>query len=204
MARINATRVVLSVALLVSLAACSRNSDKPKDRQVEANAPAEGTVAFAISPVESAGGSRQWVATYAAGGKIAKFRIELGPSKADGDKKFPISSGSGRFVREPGSDPNVFLADLKKALEAKTVPSKVEKVVSLPFEFVILGENQSRSSDGGFSDKPPGDWMAMKIFLAGGEGEVFLNLNPVTNKAEFSIKDADYGDVVLAELAKIL
>ena len=44
----------------------------------------------------------------------------------------------------------------------------------------------------------------MKISLSGGEGEVFLNLNPATNNAEFSIKDADYGDIVLAELAKVL
>jgi hypothetical protein len=69
---------------------------------------------------------------------------------------------------------------------------------------VILGENQSRSSDGSFSDKLRGDWIAMKIFLANGEGEVFLNLNPGASKAEFSIKDSDYGDVVLAELARIL
>ena len=44
----------------------------------------------------------------------------------------------------------------------------------------------------------------MKIFLAGDQSEVFLNLNPTTNKGEFSIKDVDYGDVVIAELAKVL
>ncbi len=159
---------------------------------------------FEIAPVESKSGFRQWVASYATAGKVARFRIELGPTKADSDKKFPISSGSGRFLREPGSDPSILLADLKKALEAKTVPNKVKRIASLPFEFAILGENQSRSREGGFSDKPPGGWMAMKIFLAGGEGEVFLNLNTLANKAEFSIKDADYGDIVLAELAKVL
>jgi hypothetical protein len=44
----------------------------------------------------------------------------------------------------------------------------------------------------------------MKIFVARGdrEGQVFLNLNPVLKKGQFSIKDADYGDMVLAQLAQ--
>jgi hypothetical protein len=40
--------------------------------------------------------------------------------------------------------------------------------------------------------------------LASGEAEVFLNTNTVLGKAEFSIKDPDEGDQVLAELAKVL
>ena len=44
----------------------------------------------------------------------------------------------------------------------------------------------------------------MKIFFGDDEAEVFLNANPVSGKAEFSIKDPDYGDQVLAELAKVL
>jgi hypothetical protein len=69
---------------------------------------------------------------------------------------------------------------------------------------VILARNQTRSSDGGFSARPDGDWIAMKIFLSGDQGEVFFNLNPVLGKAEFSIKDPDYGDFVIGELAKVL
>jgi len=44
----------------------------------------------------------------------------------------------------------------------------------------------------------------MKIFLGEGDtgGEVFLNLNWVLGKAEFSIKDSDYGDFVIAELGE--
>jgi len=46
----------------------------------------------------------------------------------------------------------------------------------------------------------------MKIFIGEGEqeGDVFLNLNPVIKKGQFSIKDADYGDTVLAQLARVL
>jgi hypothetical protein len=46
----------------------------------------------------------------------------------------------------------------------------------------------------------------MKIFIGDGDqqGEVFLNLNPVLRKGQFSIKDPDYGDIVLAQLASVL
>jgi hypothetical protein len=46
----------------------------------------------------------------------------------------------------------------------------------------------------------------MKAFLSEGEseGEAFLNFNSAVGKAEFSIKDSDYGDFVMAELAKVL
>ena len=115
-----------------------------------------------------------------------------------------FSFGKGAFFPESGSDPTVFLAELKQALEAKRMPGKVPKAASLPFEFVVLANNQSRSNDGAFSDKPKGDWITMKVFLADDQGEVYLNLNPVSGKGEFSIKDSDYGDFVLAELAKVL
>jgi hypothetical protein len=206
MARISAARILLGIVLVVSLAACSRDSPKPSDIRAEGSGPYDGAIAFELTPIRTASGPQQWLASYASAGKTAKFRIELSPGHSGDaeDKVLHVSFGKGRFLREPGSDASVFLVDLKKALEAKAVPNKVERVVALPFEFVILGENRSRTPDGGFNAKPAGDWTAMKIFVAGGEGEVFLNLNPATNKAEFSIKDADYGDLVLAELAKVL
>ena len=192
--------------LFLGLVACSPRSSKPSDVVAEPSGLAGGSVGFDLKPVDNKSGPRQWVATYSSKGKTAKFRIELGPGHAgdDEDKALHVSFGKGRFLPEPGSDASVFLVDLEKVLEAKTIPGKVERAGALPFEFVILGENQSRSADGGFSQEPRGNWIAMKIFVGKGEGEVFLNLDPVANKGEFSIKDSDYGDIVLAELAKVL
>ena len=51
---------------------------------------------------------------------------------------------------------------------------------------------------------PPGNWTAMKLFLADGEGEVFLNINARDGVGEFSIKDEDYATIVVTELAKVL
>jgi hypothetical protein len=54
--------------------------------------------------------------------------------------------------------------------------------------------------------QPAGNWTAMKIFIGDGddESEVFLNFNPVSKKAQFSEKDVDYGDAVVAKLATVL
>jgi len=70
------------------------------------------------------------------------------------------------------------------------------KIRELTFDAVVLGQKQSRLPSGSYSSNPPGDWTVTKIFLpkGGDEGEVFFNFNPVLGKAEFSIKDSDYGD----------
>jgi hypothetical protein len=63
---------------------------------------------------------------------------------------------------------------------------------------------QPQAVGGGFFAKPPGNWQPNKIFLGGDEGEVFVNINPVMRKGQFSIKDPDYGDIVLGYLASVL
>lgn len=164
--------------------------------------PGEGDVGFDILPVAGSEGSQGWLATYTdKEGKTTRFRIELSPTASSGDKN--PASGRGRFLAETGSDPIPLLESLKKALQAKRMPSNVKRMDTLPFDYVVLGENQTRSPNG-FHDKPRGNWTTMKIFLAKGKGEVFLNVNSVAHQAEFSIKDPAYGDIVLVELAKIL
>lgn len=198
----------LALSFIV-LFGCTIPSTRTHERVAEHYIPDPGSVGFDIEPVQPDNSSQQWLATYSSQGKIAKFRIELGATKPLSDKEsrdFDIQQGEGSFIAEPGSDASILLADLKKALEAKKLPSKVQRVRSLPFTFVSLGKNQSQASDGGFNVKPPGNWMPMKIFIGEGEqeGDVFLNLNPVIKKGQFPIKDADYGDTVLAQLARVL
>lgn len=123
---------------------------------------------------------------------------------ASGDPQ--IAFGSSKFIAVAGSDASVFLRKLQKALEAKTLPAQPKRVAELLFTAAILGTNQSHSKDGGFFTKPPGHWTAMKIFVGNHDdpAEVFLNFNTVLHKGEFSIKDPDYGDDILKELAKVL
>lgn len=145
----------------------------------------------------------EWMATYTSNGKTAHFRIVIDPSSA---KNQQFASGSGRLVSEPGSDASTLIPELKKALEAKALPKKVQRIPYLPFEYASLGDNLSQISGGGFNTKPAGHWTALKIFVGPDEdeAEAFLNINPVLNKAEFSIKDTDYGDLMLARLAQVL
>jgi hypothetical protein len=144
---------------------------------------------------------------YEARGKIAKFRLEFrqdGPPKG---KDPPIAAAEGKFIAVPGSENSVLMEDLSKALEATHPVLTGKRQAELAFDAVVLGENQSLSPNSGYTNNPPGNWKLIKIFLpkdGDDEGEVFLNLNPVLGKGEFSIKDSDYGDYVVGELAKVL
>ena len=200
----------LSCAVILSAVtvACNRPTRGMQKYVSETYIPASGTVAFDIKSVPSTEGYG-WLATYQGQGKTAKFRIELSKARSVDDKEsrsFDIKSGRGRFVAEPGSDASALLKELRTALEAKSLPAKVRRVSTLPFTFVTFGQHESQASDGGFSSNPPGNWAPMKIFIGEGEqeGEVFLNLNPVLSKGQFSIKDPDYGDIVLRQLASVL
>ena len=145
-------------------------------------------------------GQTAWLATY---GANSKFIITM---RLDGPSHGPFVFSKGTFRHVQGSNPQPLLQALAKALNAKAVPVPRKTVQVLPFDVAILGANQSRSSreGGGFASKPAGTWIPTKIFLADGEGEVYLNLDPASGIGEFSIKDDDYGDIVLRELASVL
>jgi hypothetical protein len=204
---VNSLSSVVIGVLVVVLVASGCNQRRPLSREelLELYLPTTGSVGFDI---RSTGGNsgQSWTAVRTSAGKTAKFRIELDSAGVQTDKGFSLSVGKGRFISEPGSDSSAFLAELKNALEAKTLPTKIQRVPILDFDYAVLGHNQWRDKDGEFSDSPGGNWIAMKIFVGEGEGEgeVFLNLNPAIGKAEFSIKDSDYGDIVLRELAKVM
>jgi hypothetical protein len=208
--------ICIASLLLVSLGDCRHQKDAPQNSNPEHYISDSASVGFDISALPSENGDRQWRATYISQGKTAKFRIEIGRSTPaeKGDDGFNFTSGAGKLISEPGSDPSILIADLKKALEANHLPAKTQRSSSLPFTYVILGEHNSQAEGGGFAVKPPGNWTAMKIFIGSGEqigtseeideGEVFLNFNPISGKAQFSEKDKDYGDYVLAKLATVL
>jgi hypothetical protein len=165
------------------------------------------SVVFDVKPngSDAAAGFQAYDCTYQAQGKMAKFRLQFRQKRPmAGD--IPVAPGEGKFLAVAGSDNSALLRDLKIALDAKNVPLNSPRISELAFDAVVLGEKQSRGASGGFASRPPGDWVTIKIFLpkGGDDGEVFLNLNPVLGKGEFSIKDSDYGDYLLKELAQVL
>lgn len=200
------------LALVLALNGCKRPAAEESKEVQEQYLSVPNSVGFNIEPLPKTGNSYAWLATYTSNGKTAKFRIELGASRildGTGSKQFgviDVKSGEGKFIAEPGSDASVLLTDLKNALEAKKLPSNVRRAESLSFNFVSFGSDQSQAREGGFTPTPPGHWTPMKIFIGEGDqqGELFLNLNPVLKKGQFSIKDPDYGDIVLSRLAEVL
>jgi len=196
-------------ASLLALGACQRPSASAQEEVQEHYLSVPNSVGFDIELQRTNDASQQWLATYASHGKIAKFRIELDQAKSikeDEPVAFDIQSGKGRFVAVVGSDATDLLADLKNALEAKSFPKQFKRVAVLPFTYVTFGNNNSQASDGGFKAKPAVYWTPMKIFIGEGEqeGQVFVNINPVIKKGQFSMKDQGYGDIVLAQLASVL
>ncbi len=194
---------------LLFTSGCTRPATTAPGRTAEAYVSDSGSVGFDIRPLKTENGSLTIDCTHESQGKLAKFVIEFGPTRKVESKDsndFPMGTGEGRFLAEPGSDATALLADLQKALEAKAIPSKIQRVKVLPFTFVNLGDNLSQAPGGGFNANPRGGWTAIKIFIGEGEqeAEVFVNFNPAIGKGQFSIKDADYGDIVLKQLATIL
>ena len=202
------------IVSLISVEACQKPLTNPEqttaaNSKAEARFPEEPpTVMFDIKPATLDGKSQSsllYDCIYQSGGKTARFRIEWrqsGPLSSD----VPFAAADGRFLAVQGSDNSVLLNDLEKALEAKEIPQKVFRVKEVPFDAVLLGDHQTRDPSGGFHDSPRGDWVLLKLFLpkGGDDGEVFLHINQVLGKAEFSIKDEEYGNYLLGQLAKVL
>jgi hypothetical protein len=167
----------------------------------------DDSVGFDIKLVRGSADLKQptlWLATYKSKGHVATFRFELNDAKKRSSGPISIGFGKGRFLAEPGSDSTALIEALKKALQAKRLPAKSRKITQLPFEFAVLGQGNYRQRDLSFDSSKKGDWIALKLFFGDDEGEVFLNLNPVSGKGEFSIKDPDYGDYVVSRLAQVL
>ena len=121
----------------------------------------------------------------------------------------PVAFSKGAIIREPGADGTRFLKEIAVAIEAEgKVPTNAGRADRLDFSTAILGTGLSRAAgddvvSGGFTTSKPGNWISFKVFLAGGEGEVYLNINPVLSQGEFAAKDSEYGEIVLRELARV-
>jgi len=189
-------RLAIAASLLV-VAGCDRSIQfVQKLPEPETHFADPGSLGFDIDRVQE---NREFIATYTAHGKTTKFRIQLDPASSTA-KNFEV--GKGRFLPEPGSDRAAILGDLASVLDAKQIPKKIARASSIPFEYVVLGENMSKEQNG--FGATPGHWWVLKLFFGNGDAELFLNLNQAIQKGEFSMKDPDYGDYLIAQLARIL
>jgi hypothetical protein len=198
-------RIILAMGLVLMAGRSRKSKDLPA--LVEPYSPSADSVGFKADPAPPlADGTVVWSAVYTSREGTTRFQIKFGPTKVSKDAP-SIGFGEGSFIAVAGSQSAPLLDALKVALEAKHLPQNVSRAQNLPFTFASLGSDLTRDKDGGFDLKSHGSWTAMKIFLAPSgsqdEAEVFLNLNPSSKMGEFSIKDPDYGDEVLKQLARV-
>jgi len=196
-------RWLASIPLLSALLGCTGKTPSPS----AASYPGSFRIEETASSSEADGTKKVWLATAVRGEKSALFRIELLLKPLEGEFNFAFTKGA--IVREEGSDGSWFLTELSQVLEAQGVPENADSIDRIEFDAAILGTSLSRQAGpdqfaGSFTSTPPGGWIAAKVFVADGEGEFFLNLNPADGQGEISLKDQEYGDIVVRELAKIL
>lgn len=189
------------------LAGVCAGCDKPEEQPIaepQVAAVGDSWLMFGLRPADGATSDnvKRYQAAYVADGKTARFDIELTVARPSG--QIPVAFTKGKFISVPNSDASSLLAALQKTLQAKTLPTNAVRVAELSFNAALLGDHVSHSPNGGFAVKPPGNWTTIKLFLGKDSCEVYLNLNPVLGKGEFAIKDQEYGDGVLQELAKVL
>jgi hypothetical protein len=198
------TQLLVIAFLAVGICAgCEKKEEQPI-AEPQVAAVGDSWLMFSLRPVEgpSSENVKRYQASYVAEGKTARFDIELTMARPSG--QIPVAFTKGKFIAVPNSDASSLLVALQKTLQAKNLPSNTVRVAELPFSAALLGDHVSHSLNGGFAVKPPGNWTTIKLFLGKDSSEVYLNLNPVLGKGEFAIKDQDYGDGVLQELAKVL
>jgi hypothetical protein len=150
-------------------------------------------------------GGTRYVADASDGAKACSFEIVIGKAKTTASGFFGFAPAA--IVRRPRADCATFLKALAPQLGLRGKLPAPRPADKLTASVAVLGVNQSRDSaspEGGFSSRPPGNWTVTKLFLAGGEGEVFLNLDAADHIGELSVKDEDYATIVMTELAKVL
>lgn len=197
-------RIIAMLSSLLPAVGCSSSHDA----SFSLTQPGSFALTELKSKETSEGTLKTWRATSTdTEGNPFAFGLEMLLKTSKGDAPFAFSKGA--IIRERHSDGTRFLNEIASAIEAAgEVPAQADQVERLDFATAILGTSLSRESGdntigGSFTSTKPGDWIAFKLFLADGEGEVYLNINPVADHGEFTCKDPEYGEVVLRELAKV-
>jgi hypothetical protein len=210
------------LCILVTLAgACSRptpsrnavSSDAAIPRATPAFSTSNQSTSVRLAPAQfhltatpSAGAARNYLASTDDPAPACRFQIQLGSPRPIGGAPFAMTNVT--LGREPGADCTRFLQRLGKALALSDDVQPPGPADALSCSYAMLGTHQSREDDpdfgASFSSTPAGNWTCGKLFLADGEGEVYLNLNEPERVGEFSLKDEGYATIVITELSKIL
>ena len=115
----------------------------------------------------------------------------------------PFGSATWTLYAVPGYSPRPLLSALANAHGTPDTVTLASPRDSIRLDVALLAVNAARNSEGAFGRAGTGSWIAAKLFFADDEGEVYLNLNPAREEAEFGVKDPEYGPAVLRELGRV-
>jgi hypothetical protein len=131
----------------------------------------------------------------------------VGVLSKSGDGNAPVAWGKAVLIvkdREAGAR---FVELFSKAFSTKLPSPPKQAHTPAPFSIgtAILGENVTRTEQGGFFGRG-GGWTATKWFPEedGRSAEVYFNYNAAKREGEFSEKDDNYGDDLVAIFAAAL
>jgi hypothetical protein len=155
----------------------------------------------------SDGETHAWLARYPTQPSAVEFEIRMRVAEPAGSS--PFAQGSVLFRRVAGTSGAGFLRDLARALSLPGVPPPPgPPFEELRCEVSFMGSRLTRGDGadviaGSFTAQPPGDWIVGKVFFAGGDGEIFLAVNPAAGRGEFLAKDPDLSAAVVGEFGRL-
>jgi hypothetical protein len=159
----------------------------------------------AESPFHIEGGEWTFFDCQATSDPLVVFTV--GTASKSGDGKAPSVWGKAVLIAKDREAGARFVGLFSKAFSGKLPATKNQAYVPIPLSSntAILGYKMDRGRDGGFSGAA-GGWTATKWFPEhdGQSGEVFFNYDLVKRQGEFSEKDADYADDLVAIFASAL
>jgi hypothetical protein len=136
-----------------------------------------------------------------------KVAFTVGTASKSSDVNAPSGWGKAVLIVKDREAGGRFVELFSKAFSGK-LPTPVNQAHTpkpLSINTAILGHNVSRGREGGFSGSA-GGWTATKWFAEhdGLSGEIFFNFDLDKRQGEFSEKDADYADDLVAIFASAL
>ena len=160
-------------------------------------------IPMSAAPWHADGGDWTFFDCSTASPRPAKFIVGVRSRSNQGE---PAAWGEATIVASDRAEGQKLLDCLGTAFNEK-VPTARESqpLEQWNFNTAVLGEGLNRETGGGFSGQG-GTWSATKWFLErdGFSAEVYFNYNLQDNKGEFSEKDPEYREDLLAVLAIVL
>lgn len=178
------------------------DQDEARHLSFKITAVHEGQKPSTDAPFHVKGG--EWTFLDCQASSDPKVTFTVGVSRKSGAGNVPLAWGRAILIvkdREAGAR---FVELFSKSFAGKT-PIHVNRAHvpgPLSINTAILGDHLDRENKGGFSGEL-GGWTATKWFPEhdGFSGEVFFNYNLASQQGEFSEKDADYADDLVAIFA---